>query len=144
MVLLLVLLSVVACRDDETAGVGATVQVGDLDLTLVDFEILDEGSYSALSDANARLRVLAVNSRGRPGEPYRFAPFAAFLLDDESGVGRGPQLCLGCEDLMEAVELDQGAEIGGWLYFSLAEGQHAATLRYTAPLSRNRAEFSLD
>ena len=118
--------------------------MGDLDLTLVDFEMLDEGSYSALSDANARVRVRAVNTRDRTGEAYRFAPFAPFLLDDESGVGRGPQLCLRCEDLMGAVELDQGAEIGGSLYFSLAEGQHAAMLRYTAPLSRNRAEFSLD
>lgn len=138
------LVAAAACRDDASAGVGATLQAGDLDLTLLDFETLDEDSYSVLSDANARIRVRAVNVRGRAGEVYRFAPYAAFRLDDSSGVGRGPRLCPGCEDVVEAVDLGQGAEIDGWLYFSLEDDQQAATLRYAAPLSRNRAEFSLD
>lgn len=133
-----------SCRDDADGGVGQTVEVGDVDLTLVGFEVLEEGSYSLLSNANARARILAVNSRGRSGEVYRFAPYAAFRLDDSGGVGRGPQLCAGCEDPADAVDLGLGAEIDGWVYFRLEEGTDAATLRYSAPLSRNRAEFVLD
>ncbi len=133
-----------ACRDDASGGVGQTVEVGDVDLTLVEFEVLEEGSYSLLSNANARARVLAVNARGRSGQVYRFAPYAAFRLDDSSGIGRGPQLCPGCDDPVEAVDLGQGARIDGWIYFRLEEDADAATLRYSAPLSRNRAEFELD
>lgn len=138
------MLLLAACRDDAAGGVGQTVEVGDVDLTLVDFEVLEEGSYSLLSNANARARVLAVNNRGRSGEVYRFAPFAAFRLDDSSGVGRGPQLCPGCEDPVDAVDLGLGAQIDGWVYFRLEGAADAATLRYSAPLSRNRAEFVLD
>lgn len=132
-----------ACRDDESGGVGQTIEVGDVDLTLVDFEILETGSYSALSNANARARIQVSNDRGRAGEVYRFAPFAGFRLDNTNGVGRGPQLCLGCEDALDAVDLGLGATVDGWLYFRLEDGEQAATLRYSAPLSRNRAEFSV-
>jgi len=142
--LLMLTLIVAACRDDAAGGVGQTVEVGDVDLTLVEFEVLEDGSYSLLSRANARARVLAVNARGRSGEVYRFAPYAAFRLDDSSGVGRGPQLCAGCEEPVNAVDLGVGARIDGWIYFQLEEGVDAATLRYSAPLSRNRAEFALD
>jgi hypothetical protein len=137
-------LGVVGCRDDASGGVGQTVEVGDIDLTLVDFEVLETGTYSQLSNANVRARVRAVNARGSGDPVYRFAPYAAFRLDDDSGVGRGPQLCLGCEDPIEAVDLGQGAQIAGWLYFQLDDGQKPATLRYSAPLSRNRAEFDVD
>ena len=133
-----------ACRDEESGGVGQTVEVGDVDLTLVDFEVLDTGSYSALSTANARASLRVVNARGRSGEVYRLAPFAAFRLDDSDGIGRGPELCLGCEDPVEGVDLGPNAEIDGWLYFRLEDGVKAVTLRYSAPLSRNRAEFDLD
>ena len=142
-VLAVVAITVAACRDDGAGGVGQTVQVGDVDLTLVAFEVLEEGSYSLLSNANARARLRLTNVRGRSGEVYRFAPFATFRLDDGSGVGRGPQLCPGCEDPVDAVDLGEGAEMSGWLYFLLDDGQRAATLRYSAPLSRNRVEFSL-
>ena len=142
--LAVIALLIVACRDDATAQVGDTVGVGDLDLTLVEFEVLETGSYSLLSEANARARLRAINVRGRSGEVYRFAPYAAFRLDDSSGVGRGPRLCPGCEDLVDAVELGPGAEIVGWLYFHLKEGEDAKMLRYSAPQSRNRVEFSVD
>jgi hypothetical protein len=133
----------VGCRDDESGGVGQTIEVGDIDLTLVDFEVLESGSYSALSNANARARVRVSNNRGRSGEVYRLAPFAAFRLDDDGGIGRGPLLCLGCEDALDAVDLGRDASIDGWLYFLLEDGEDAATLRYSAPLSRNRVEFDL-
>ena len=133
-----------ACRDDAGGKVGDTVAVGDIDLTLVDFEVLEEGSYSVLSRANARAQVRLLNVRGKSSEVYRFAPFGAFRLDDSSGVGRGPQLCPGCEDPVDAVDLRVGAEIAGWVYFLIEEGESAATLRYSAPLSRNRAEFTVD
>ena len=133
-----------ACRDDASGGVGQTVEVGDVDLTLVSFETLEAGSYSLLSNANIRARVLIVNARGQSGAVYRFAPYASFRLDDAQGVGRGPQLCAGCEDPIEAVDLAPGARIDGWIYFKLEEGTDASTLRYSAPLSRNRAEFAVD
>jgi hypothetical protein len=142
--LLSVMILGAACRDDAGGGVGDTVAVGDVDLTLVGFEVLDEGSYSVLSRANARAQVRLVNVRGKTSEVYRFAPFAAFRLDDSSGVGRGPQLCPGCEDPADAVDLRQGAEIAGWVYFLIEDGESADTLRYSAPLSRNRAEFTVD
>lgn len=144
LLLALAALALLGCRDDAAGGIGQTVEVGDVDLTLVEFEVLEEGSYSLLSNANVRVRVLAVNSRGRAGEVYRFAPYAAFRLDDSSGVGRGPQLCAGCEDPVEGVDLGQGARIDGWVYFQLDDETDPATLRYSAPLSRNRAEFALD
>lgn len=143
-VLTIALIALAACRDDGSGGIGETVEVGDVNLTLVEFEVLDDGSYSLLSNANARARLTVINERGREGEVYRFAPFAAFRLDDSSGIGRGPQLCPGCEDQVEAVDLGHGAEMSGWLYFRLDDGQRAATLRYSAPLSRNRAEFTLE
>ncbi|MDA0353424.1 MAG: hypothetical protein O3A10_14630 [Chloroflexi bacterium] len=144
LLLLAALLAFAACRDDAAAGVGQTAEVGDADLTLVSFEVLEAGSYSALSNANARARVRVVNARGKSGEVYRFAPFAAFRLDDSTGVGRGPLICLACEDPADAVDLAVGAEISGWLYFRLEDGQRAEMLRYSAPLSRNRAEFALE
>jgi hypothetical protein len=143
-ILVVVALLGVACRDEPSGGIGQTVEVGDADLTLVDFEVLETGSYSVLSNANARAWLRVVNARGRSGEVYRFAPFAAFRLDDTDGIGRGPELCVGCEDPVDGVDLGPSAEIGGWLYFRIEDGAKAATLRYSAPLSRNRAEFDLD
>jgi hypothetical protein len=144
LMLLLVAAVLPGCRDDESGGVGASVEVGEIDLTLVEFEVLETGTYSALANANVRALVRAENVRGAGSAVYRFAPFAAFRLDDDSGIGRGPALCIGCDDAIDAVDLAPGAMISGWLYFELEDGRTAAALRYSAPLSRNRAEFALD
>lgn len=143
--LLVVALALLAgCRSDEDASIGETVEVGDLDLVVTEVERLESGTYALFTDANVRVRVTATNVRGDEGEQYRLAPFSAFRLDDDSGVGHDPRVCAGCEEGIEPLDLNRGGTVSGWLYFELEPGRVAENLRYSAPFSRNRARIHLD
>jgi len=126
-----------------TPGVGATLRVGDLDLTILSAEPFDASGYNRFNDANYRVRFHATNSRGAANSEYNVST-SAFKLVDSTGVALSSETCSGCpEALGSGVELIKGGSFEGAVYFELPAGRDVVELRYQPLFSTNRVVIPL-
>lgn len=126
-----------------TPGIGATVRVGDLDLTVLSAEPFDARGYNQFNEANYRVRFRATNSRGAANSEYNIS-ILAFKLVDSSGVALNYETCAGCPDALSGgADLVKGGTYEGSVYFNLPAGRNVVELRYQPVFSTNRVTIPL-
>ena len=126
----------------EATGIGDIVEIGSLNLTVLDVERHDGGLYV---DANLRLRIEAVNARGGADEEYHLNAYF-FKLVDSNGIAHEPYAYLcgsACPDQIGDAYLVRGGRLRGYVYFQLPAGRQLAELIYEPLFSLNKARISL-
>ncbi len=126
----------------EAPGIGDIVEIGSLNLTVLDVERHDGGLYV---DANLRLRIEAVNARGGADEEYHLNAYF-FKLVDSNGIAHEPYAYLcssACPDQIGDAYLVRGGRLRGYVYFQLPAGRQLAELIYEPLFSLNKARISL-
>ena len=117
------------------------VRVGSLDLTVRGVELYDSSRHNYLNDANIRVEVEAVNSRGASDEEYTIDS-SYFRLVDENGIAHDADwLCTDCPDQISYIHLVRGGRARGYVYFMIPEGRQPVDLIYEPLFSLNRARF---
>ena len=125
-------------------GTGEVVEVGSLDLTVLEHGPVETDHYSRFNTANYAVRIQAVNARGDADEEYTVSAFLGFALVDTNGVRRNPDLfCADCPEAIDNVDLVRGGRVEGLVYFELPDDVHIVELRYAPLWSRNVARIWL-
>src|SRR5689334_7877255 len=67
---------------DSKPTIGATVKVGDLDLTVIEARTVNTTSYNQFNTANYAIHIQAINARGAKDKQYNLNTLAFKLVDD--------------------------------------------------------------
>ncbi len=124
--------------------VGDMVQVGSLDLTILDHGPVETDSYNRFNTANYAVRVLARNVRGDADDEYNVSAFLGFELVDADGIHRAADFgCADCPEAIDDVDLVRGGHIEGLVYFEVPDDVEIVELRYAPLWSMNVARIWL-
>ncbi len=129
---------------ERVPQIGDVVEVGSLDLTVVEVEDYDSSRHNQFNDANVRVQVTATNARGDASDEYNFSPLLAMQLVDSDGIAHDPELgCADCPDEITTVDLVRGGTVRGYVYFAIPAGKGLVELIYEPLFSFNKARIRL-
>jgi hypothetical protein len=116
--------------DDSPAGTDAGITV---------LEVVDPATPGTLYTPKAGTRLVAIHVviENIAAEPMGINPINAALLDANGGVAASEPGASDQYSQIPAVDLLPGERADGWVFFAVAEGASAATIKYNSGLTGN-------
>lgn len=146
-VVIVVIAVVVSNNDDSTPAATSAprsglMQVGSVEIEILDFESIDAARYNRLNDEN--LRIL-VRVRKIKGDDYEFRSLNKWVLVTSAGTGIEHSIfCFDCPDDIDNLAIYGDQPIEAYVYFELPTGRYLLReLRYEPWASTNEGLIPL-